>query len=523
MTTVTERKSGSFCHYECRKSLSVSSSVGLEPLSRLKARSYGSPRRLSARFGLRLSPSQTQQKSGSQPADCSRRQFASIPPTRKSFTFRFGQRPQGPQEPESCRYHLDPDLNAPFSFSAVELPTGQSQIAFHKSNAVFDTKALFINRLSLARRGQFGLYRGWHEDQPQWALVTWLPIGPVFDHAIERELLSGPLSHSHVVPTADLYPSAIFKAPCIFGVWVGQGSRIIELNLSPAHRRTSETRIRRRRQKEDTVVSHSPENRDAQLVNRIEKWFARVMRIYNQYSLWRPTLPLDELLNLRGPVSNRIGLRRNPADFQWQCPTSLADAFGEQRQAVPQTHSRSAMHVAQLDGLGLGSWVISRIQNPDAPFTRRRIDRGGGLRIAPSRTLISELPQPVRIGDRLSQLLAGAIYSSVKAAPPISPQGTERHFDGRGRAWPDCQDINQIDQDPARWPKALRDVVTKIFYTRLRGAVCFFCHAPSVTLDARLVGEAWPPRFLTKLVYHRVSNNYIPIHIAIRMNCCPGL
>src|SRR5262249_35254237 len=88
----------------------------------------------------------------------------------------------------------------------------------------------------------------------------------------------------------------------------------------------------------------------------------------------------------------------------------------------------------------------------------------------------------------------------VKTAPPIAPQGTERHFSGRDRAWPGCQDINQIDQDPARRPKSLRDVVTKIFYTRLRGAVCFFCHAPSVTLDARLVGEAWPPRFLTKLV-----------------------
>src|SRR5215831_16093352 len=123
MTTVTKRKSGSFCRYQRRKSLSGGASVGLEPLSRFKLRSYGSPRRLSARFGLRLSPSQTQQKSSSQPADCSRRQFAYVPPTRKPFTFRFGQSPQGPQEPECCRYHLNPDLNAPFSFSAVELPT----------------------------------------------------------------------------------------------------------------------------------------------------------------------------------------------------------------------------------------------------------------------------------------------------------------------------------------------------------------------------------------------------------------
>src|SRR5215813_1944281 len=500
MTTVTERKSGSFCSYQRRKSLSGGASVGFEPLSRFKPRSYGSPRRLSTRFGLRLAPSQTQQKSRRQPADCSRRQVASVPPTRKPSPFRFGQSAQGPQEPESCRHHLDPDLNAPFSFSAVELPAGQSQIAFHESDAVFDTKALFINRLSLARRRQFGIYPSWREDQPQRTFVTWLPIGPVFDHAIEREPLPGPLSHSRVVPTTALDPSAIFKAPFIFGVRLGQGSRVIELDLSPAHWRTSETRIRRRRQKEDTVVSHSPENWNAQLVNRIEKWFASVVRIHNQYSLWRPSVPLDELLNLRDPVSNRIGLRWDPADFQWQCPTPLADALGEQRQAVPQTHARGAMHVAELDGLGLGSWVISRIQNPDAPFTRRRIDRSGVLRIEPSQTLISQLPQPVIIGDRFGQLLAGAIDGGVKAAPPIAPQGTERHFNWRGRAWPDCQDINQIDQDPARRPKALRDVVTKIFYTCLRGAVCFFCHAPSVTLDARLVGEAWPPRFLTKLV-----------------------
>ncbi len=219
------------------------------------------------------------------------------------------------------------------------------------------------------------------------------------------------------------------------------------------------------------------------------------MRIHNQYSLWPPSVPLDELLNLRDSISNRIGLRRDPSDFQRQCPTPLVDAFGEQRQAVPQTHPRSAVHIAQLDGLGLGSWVIIGIQNPGEPFTRRRIDRSGVLRIEPSQALISQLPQPVIIGDRLGQLLAGAIYSGVKAAPPIAPQGTECHFDWRGRSWPGRQDINQIDQGPARWPKALRDVVTKIFYTCFRGAVCFFRHAPSVTLGARLVGRPSLPVF----------------------------
>src|SRR5262245_52834573 len=273
MTTVTERKSGSFCRYQRRKSLLGGPSVGFEPLSRFKPRSDGSPRRLSAGFGLRLAPSQTQQKSRSQPADCSRRQFASVPPTRKPFAFRFGQRAQGPQEPESGRHHFDPDLNAPFSFGAVELPAGQSQIAFHESDAVFDTKAFFINRLSLARRRQFGIYRGWREDQPQRALVTWFPIGPGFDHAREREPLPGPLSHPYIVPTADLDPSAMFKLPFLLGSDLGQRSRVIEFELSPAHPRTPETRRRRRRQKEDSIVRHTPENWNAQLVNRIEKRF----------------------------------------------------------------------------------------------------------------------------------------------------------------------------------------------------------------------------------------------------------
>ena len=128
MTIVTERKSGSFCRYERRKCLSRGASVGFEPLSRLKARSRGASRRLSAGFGLGLAPSQNQQKSRSQPADSARRQFAAPPPARKLLAFGLCQRAQGPQKPEGRRDHLNPDLNAPFSFSAIELPTGQSQI-----------------------------------------------------------------------------------------------------------------------------------------------------------------------------------------------------------------------------------------------------------------------------------------------------------------------------------------------------------------------------------------------------------
>ena len=138
MTTVTERKFGSFCRYERRKSLLGGASGGFEPLSRLKARSRGSSHRLSAGFGLRAAPSQTQQKSCSEPADGSRRHFIAPPPAGKLLGFGLCQRAQGPQKPEGCRHHLNPDLNAPFSFSAVELPTGQAQIAFHESYALFN-------------------------------------------------------------------------------------------------------------------------------------------------------------------------------------------------------------------------------------------------------------------------------------------------------------------------------------------------------------------------------------------------
>src|SRR5262249_51144411 len=135
MTTATERKSGSFCRYERRKNLLGGASVGFVPLSRFKPRSCGSSHRLSASFGLRLAPPQPKQKSRRQPADGSRRQFTTTPPTRKLLAFGLCHRAQGPQKPEGRRDHLNPDLNSPFSFSAVELPTGQSQITFHKSDA----------------------------------------------------------------------------------------------------------------------------------------------------------------------------------------------------------------------------------------------------------------------------------------------------------------------------------------------------------------------------------------------------
>src|SRR5882672_2464911 len=257
MTTVTKRKSGALCRYECRKSLLGDASVDFEPLSRLKDCSRSAPRRLSARFGLRLAPPQTQQKSCCQPTDGSWRQFTATPPTRKLLAFGLRHRAQGPQKPEGRRDHLNPDLNAPFSFSAIELPTGQSQIAFHKSDAVFNTESFFVDRLSLTRRRQFDLDLDGHEDQPQRAFVTRLTRSLIFDDAVEREPLSRPLSHPDIVPTADLDAPAVFEFPLLPGISLWQRPRIIELDLSPAHPRTPKPHIRRRRKEENTVARHA--------------------------------------------------------------------------------------------------------------------------------------------------------------------------------------------------------------------------------------------------------------------------
>src|SRR5262249_8144971 len=163
MTAITDRKSGSQYRYVRRKPLCGGPAIGFESLSRFKTRLFGSPRRLSACFGLRLAPSQTQQKSGSQSSDSSRRQFATTPPTRRLSLFRSGLRPQDPQEPEGRRHHFDPDLDTTFGFGAVELSAGQTEIAFKKSDAVLDAKPLVVDRLSFTRRGTDGLQRHRHE------------------------------------------------------------------------------------------------------------------------------------------------------------------------------------------------------------------------------------------------------------------------------------------------------------------------------------------------------------------------
>src|SRR5262249_21269839 len=494
MTTVTERKFGSICRCERRKPLLGGLAIGFESLSRFKARPFGSPQRLSAGFGIGLAPSQTEQKSHCQSADGARRQFAASPPARKFFTFRSGQLAQDPQEPECRRHHVDPNLDAAFGFGAVELSAGQSEIAFKKSDAVLDAEPLVVNRLGFARRGTSFLRRRRHEDQPQRALVTRLAIGLVFNHPIELKRLWRPLPHPHIVPTTDFNTSAIVKLPFLSGVNRRQPPRVIELDLSPAHRRTPETRIRRRRQEEDAIARHAPQNWDAQALNRLEKGLAGILRINGQRLIQRPAVSFDELLQLRDAVRDWVGFRRDPADLQRERPTSLANALTKQRQTMSAMHPRSAMNVAQLDGFGLGARVIARIHNSHAPFPSRWARRGARLRSQPIQTLLSKLLEPVIIFNRLGQLFARPTDSSVKTTPLVAPQGTQGQLDRRGWARPDCQDINQLDQDPARRPKALRDAVTKIFYTRLRGAVVFH-HTSSMPLDARLGGGPSSPFF----------------------------
>ena len=158
-----------------------------------------------------------------------------------------------------------------------------------------------------------------------------------------------------------------------------------------------------------------------------------------------------------------MGFRRDPADFQWQCPTSFTDALREQRQAVAKMHPRSAVHIAQLDSPSFRARIVARIQNSHAPLACRRARPGDLLRCEPTQTLLPQLLQPVIVLDRLGQLFTRTTDSGVKATPLIAPHPTERQFDRGSRARPDRQHINQVVQDPARWPKALRDAITKFW------------------------------------------------------------
>ena len=146
MTLVTQSKSGSFCSRELKQYLWSSSPTGLELLSRLQSRPFGSSRRLSAGFRLRLVPSQPEQKSRRHFSDRSRRQFAASPPFRDvGFVTCSGQSGEGPQEPEDGAYHFDPELNSPFGLRAIELPSGQAQLTFQKSDAVFNAESFFTS------------------------------------------------------------------------------------------------------------------------------------------------------------------------------------------------------------------------------------------------------------------------------------------------------------------------------------------------------------------------------------------
>src|SRR5262249_14365516 len=151
------------------------------------------------------------------------------PPARKVFTFRFGQRAQDPQEPESRGHHFDPDLDTAFGFGAVELSAGQTEIAFKKSDAVLNAEPLVVDRLGLALRRTDSLRRRRHEDQPQRTLITRLAIGLGFNHAVECQRLWWPLPHPHVVPATDFNASAAVKLPFLLGVNRWQRPRVIEL------------------------------------------------------------------------------------------------------------------------------------------------------------------------------------------------------------------------------------------------------------------------------------------------------
>src|SRR5262245_30937593 len=100
MSLVIQRKSRSVCCTKPPNCLERSDPAFLELLSWLQSCSHGSSGRLSSWFGLRLLPSQTQQKSRSHFSNGSRSHFSTAPPLRNGLqVLRLGQTAQGPQEP----------------------------------------------------------------------------------------------------------------------------------------------------------------------------------------------------------------------------------------------------------------------------------------------------------------------------------------------------------------------------------------------------------------------------------------
>src|SRR5690554_3730903 len=115
MMPAITRHHQSFSFPESRNRPLSSLSVDLESPARLQFRSGGSPGRLSSWFGLRLTPSKTEQKSSCHSAHRSGRQFAASPPAGKFLSAGLGQIAQHPQEPKGSRRQLHPYLHSAFS------------------------------------------------------------------------------------------------------------------------------------------------------------------------------------------------------------------------------------------------------------------------------------------------------------------------------------------------------------------------------------------------------------------------
>src|SRR5215813_9860255 len=229
MSAVIVRTSDPFCGLNPPNRLKRGDQDRLKTLSGLQSYSYRSSGRLSPGFGLRLLPSQTEQKSRSHSSNGSRSYFSTAPPFWKGhFVFVLNQTAQGPQEPENRGHHFDPDLNPPFGFCAVKLTGCQAQFAFLKTDRVFNPKPFFIHGLGLAWRRQFDFRVCGNEDQPQRPFVTSPAVGSRFNHSIERQGLAWPLSHPYIVPSADLNATSAFERPFFLSLGWRQCPSIIE-------------------------------------------------------------------------------------------------------------------------------------------------------------------------------------------------------------------------------------------------------------------------------------------------------
>jgi hypothetical protein len=186
------RSNGSFPHYN---SAPCSFSIDSVPWSWLKTHAKGSAWGFSSQFGFGRTNPQLQENCWSELAHSAWCEATTSPVPGPAYVFGLSKEPGCKQKPKGSCHQLDPDLDSLFCSLTVELTSHKPQFAFLKAQAVLDTKALWIESLSLMQSWSSTCS---HIDKPQGTFVTLCAVGTIFSDTVQTErLLEARLSSAH--------------------------------------------------------------------------------------------------------------------------------------------------------------------------------------------------------------------------------------------------------------------------------------------------------------------------------------